>query len=121
MVVTDAKGLGAAIKRGDNKIEIEGDFSKKVIRINATGNVAWVVAIGAIGVGVAMVIAAPATGGISAFAGFVSAPAAVATLGAGGASAAYAIAIAAGGVGALTKLRKYKIEKISSNKILLHK
>ena len=63
--VNDSKGLGKALKDNEGEIIIEGDLKNKVLRIKATGKVAWAVAIGAIGVAVVSAIAAPATGGDS--------------------------------------------------------
>lgn len=81
MLVRDNKGLGKAVKNNEDTIEIEGDLSKKVIKIKATGKVAWAVSIGAIGIAVAAALATPATGGTSAVVGVVAAPAAVTVLG----------------------------------------
>ena len=39
--MTDAKELTRAIKEGQDEIEIEYDLKKHVMRINATGTVAW--------------------------------------------------------------------------------
>jgi hypothetical protein len=51
-------------------IEIEGDLAKKIIRLKATGNVAWAIAIAAIGMAVVVLIvgtpATVATGGLGA-------------------------------------------------------
>ena len=58
--------LGEKIKQGATKISIEGDLVKKIIKIKATGRVAWLIAVGAIGVAVLVVLtlpAAPAAGG----------------------------------------------------------
>ena len=90
---------------------------KKVIRIKATGKIAWAIAIGAIGVSVAAVLATPVTGGASNAVHFVTAPAAVTVL--GGAAVTAAIAIAVAGVTVLNKLRKYKIEEQSKDCLIL--
>ena len=120
--VTTEKELGKALKRNEEIIEITRDLAKKTIRLRATGNVAWAIAFAAIGIAVYGVIAAPATGGSSGiFAGF-TAPAAVGILGGAASYSAIAIAVAAGGVGALTSLRKYKeISRTSSSVILKRK
>lgn len=55
---------------------------------------------------------------------FVAAPAVVTVssfLGMPTAISAIGIAIAGGGVGALNKLRGYRVEKVSDEKIILHK
>ena len=66
-------------------------------------------------------IAAPATGGTSGIASFLVAPAAVSVLGGATTTAAIGIAVTAGGVGALNKLRKYKIVENDDNKLILKK
>ena len=119
--VNDSKELGKALKNNEDEIIIEGDLITKVIKIKATGKVAWAVAVGAIGVAVVAVIAAPATGGTSGIASFAVAPAAVSVLGATTTTAAIGIAVAAGGVGGLNKLREYKIVKNDDNKLILKK
>ena len=113
--VNDSKGLGKALKDNEGEIIIEGDLKNKVLRIKATGKVAWAIAIGAIGFAVAAAIAAPATGGTSGIAASLVAPAAVPVLG-GATTTAIGIAVTAGGVGALNKLRKYKIVENDDNK-----
>ena len=52
MEVKNAKELGQAIKDGMDVIELEADLAKKVIKIKATGNVAWGVAAGALAVAI---------------------------------------------------------------------
>lgn len=125
MKVTNEKELGEALKNGEDYIEIEGEFGGKIIRIKATGKVAWAVAFGAIGVAVIAVLSIPTTGGTSTIpalaANAILAPAAVSILGAGTVASAIAIAVAAGSVGALNKLRKYKMTKISDSHIILSK
>ncbi|MEW6729505.1 MAG: hypothetical protein AB1332_09210 [Pseudomonadota bacterium] len=116
MAISTEEELGEALKNNQGTIEIEGDLSKKVIRIKATGTVAWAIAIGAIGIAVVLTVgsggtAAPAAG----FVGF----GAVSVLGVSAATSAVAIAVAAGGVGALNSLRKYKIVNQSNNKVVL--
>ena len=53
---TNEKELTEAINNGSSEIEIEGDLANKVIRIKATGKVAWAVAIGAIIVAIGIVV-----------------------------------------------------------------
>lgn len=119
--ITDEKTLAEALKNGADSIEIEGDLSKKIFKIKATGKVAWGVCIASIAVAVALIISSPATAGAGAAVGLVSAGAATSILGVGATSAAIAIAVAAGGVGVLNKLRAYKVEKISDTHIKLIK
>lgn len=122
--------LNAAMKSGANTNEIEGDLVKKVIRLKATGNVAWAIALGCIGLAVIALItslpATVATGGLAtpAEALVVSsavAPA-VAILGLDVAMMAVGLAVAAGGVGALTRLRSdYKIIEQAPDRVVLQK
>lgn len=129
-VVKTSKELGQAVKAEKETIEIEGDLAAKVIRIKATGKVAWGVAAAALGIGVfaivhtphATVATAPAGGvggAISFTGGAVSTGAAGAILGPA-AITAITVAVAAGGIGALTSLRdKYKIDSKGKNKLIL--
>ena len=113
-----AEELGKFIKEDAETIEIEGDLRKKVLRIKATGKVAWAIAVGAISVAIISIISAPATGGGSLAANAITVPVATATLGASCATTAVAIGVAGGGVAALNKLRNYKIVS-DSNDILI--
>lgn len=75
--------------------------------------------IGAIGIAFYSFMAAPATGGGAAVAAGITATAAVSVLGTSVTYSAIAIAVAAGGVGALNKLRNYKIAEKSEDGIIL--
>lgn len=121
MKVRTEKELGEALKKNQDRIEIEGDLSKKVIKIKATGKVAWAIACGAIVVAVVAVLATPATGGASNVAHLAVAPVAAASLGVSVTGSAIAIAVAAGGVGALNKLRGYSLEKNTDGSVTLTK
>lgn len=118
-VIRTEKELGQALKSGQDEIVIEGDLVNKSIKLRATGKIAWVVAIGAIGlaVGISVSSAGLATpvGGVVASAGAVS------VLGISTTSAAISIAVAAGGVGALNSLRKYKEVSREGNRLVLRK
>jgi len=118
MTIKTEKELAKALERGDDTIEIEGDLRNKTIKIKATGNVAWAIAIGAIAVAVIVVIG---SGGVGAPAAAVSASAAVGILGLGATTSAISIAVAAGGVGVLSKLRKYQIVSDINGKLVLKK
>lgn len=123
--MTDEKELGKAIKNGEDYIEIEFKLADKVLRIKATEKIAWTVAIGGITIAVTSIIATAATGGTAAPASaLVATPAlagAVGVLGVPTTISAIGIAVAGGGVGTLNKLRDYDIEKISDDKVILHK
>lgn len=124
MIVSNEKELGQAVKNNTDTIEIEGDLARKVIRIKATGKVAWGVAIAGLAVGVTAAIVTADSAGTSTP---VTAPVAfVATIpvieSLGGidiASTAFFIALSGGGIGILNKLRNYKLEKKGENKVLL--
>lgn len=75
------KELGEALRNNESTIEIEGDLAKKVIRIRATGNVAWAVALVALVGAVGLAIAAIPTGGTTLVAEAALVPAAAAVLG----------------------------------------
>lgn len=119
--ITSEKELGRALKSNQDTIEIKGDLSKKVLKIKATGTVAWAIAIGAIGIAVASILAAPATAGTSASVAYLSGTAAVSTIGFSATTTAITIAVAAGGVGSLNSLRSYKVVHKTSDKIILKK
>ena len=130
MKVSNEKELGIALEQNQDSIEIEGDLSKKVIKIKATGKVAWGIAIGCMSVVIPCVISTV----ISADAATpVTAPAATfciapATAALGGVSTAFSAAsIAAGaasigginaGISSLNKLRRYKLIN-ENNKVIL--
>lgn len=120
-----AKELGEAVKRGDDILEIEGDVKNAVIRIRATGKVAWMVAVGAIAIGITAILATAGTGGLSAplsTAGLVvAAPAATAILGGAATYSAIIVAVTAGGVWALNSLRNYEEIYRSEDKLILKK
>ena len=119
MAVTTEKELAQKLNSNADIIEIEGALGGKIIRIKAVGAVAWAVSLGAIAVAVIGALAAPASGGASGAAALVAAPAAVGILGGSATMAAIAIAIAAGGVGALKRLRKYRIVEKAPGRVVL--
>jgi hypothetical protein len=118
VIVKTEKELGRALKDGDDEIIIEGDLAKQTFRIRAIGNVAWVVAAGAIAVAAITVLG---TGGAALpAAGLVTAPAVI-ILGSSATAAAIWIAVAAGGVAGLATLRSYKEVERTSQKLVLKK
>ena len=121
MTIKTEKELAAAIKNGDDYIEIEGDLKKKVLRIKASGKVVWSIALAAISIAVGSVIAGPTTGGMSLPISFIAAPAAVGILGVSVTTTAIGIAIAAGGIGVLNKLRNYKVVEKNEKRLILKK
>lgn len=123
--VKTAKDLGKALRDDIDEIEIEGDLVAKVIKIRATGRVAWAVAFAAIGIAALSAYATIGTGGASTpVTGTVTAGltgAAAGVLGVPAAAAAIGIAVAAGSVGMLTRLRKYKEISRSGESLILRK
>lgn len=115
MKVSNEKELGIALNENQETIEIEGDWTKKIIKIKAVGKVAWAIAIGAVSVAIIT-----AMSGIGQPVSLVAGTGAVSILGYGAAAAAIAIAIGGGGVKVLVKLRKYKLIK-QGNKIILNR
>lgn len=123
--MTTEKELGEALKRGESTIEVEFDLQNKVLKIKALEKGAWAICVAAIGVAVVCGVVTISTAGTATVpSAFVAAPAVVTVssfLGMPTAISAIGIAIAGGGVGALNKLRGYRVEKVSDEKIILHK
>jgi small-conductance mechanosensitive channel len=117
--VNNEKELGKAVNNQADSIEITGDLAKKVIRIKATGKIAWIIAIGAIALVAAIFLASPATSGVIAPAGIAALTPAVGVLGLDAAKAAVFIAVGGGGVSVLKSLRKYILVKHSEDHITL--
>lgn len=116
MAISSEADLGEALKNEQDTIEIEGSLKEKVLRIKATGKVAWAVALAAIAIAVAVLIA---SGGTGAPASGLIGGGAVAVLGLPTAISAVSIAVAAGGVGALNSLRSYKVISEGDGKVVL--
>ncbi len=80
-----AEELGKAIKNKEDTIEIEGDLKNQVIRIKATGKVAWGVCVVSLGVAVIAYLSIPAaTAGATPVGGAVSALSGVSATGVAG-------------------------------------
>ena len=116
MAILSEQDLGKALVEKQDTIEIEGDLANKVIKIKATGTVAWVVAFGAIGIAVTFLLT---TGGAGAPVSGIIGLGAISVLGLPVAVSAVSIAIAAGGVGSLNTLRNYKITSHANGKVTL--
>ena len=97
------------MKDNEEYITIEGDLKNGVLRIKATGKIAWGVCVASLAVAITAIAVSPVGGGAPAGAGLVMTAPAVATLGAA-VVPAVTIGVCAGGVGVLNTLRdKYKI------------
>lgn len=94
-------------------------------KIKAIGIVSWGICIASITIAVSCAVVAVSTAGTTAVPDALIATPAMATLasvlGLPTAISAVAIAVAGGGVGALNKLRNYRLERVSDEKIILHK
>ena len=120
------KELAEAIKNNEDTIYIEGNLKDKVIRIKATGKVAWGVCAASLAAAIIFYsVTAPAmavnppVAGVGAFTGTVAVGAATTVLGTSAISAVV-IGVAAGGIGALTTLRDgYKIIEKSDKYVKL--
>ena len=134
MVVKTEKELGKAVNEEQDTIEIEGDLSKKVFKIKATGKVAWGVCLGALTVAIIATVAAlvpdPAEPievgaaivgtGLAGVTLGTAAPVAV-SIGIAGAIAAGATgtAVVSAAIAILKKLRKYKIVEKTKDRLVL--
>lgn len=123
--MTTEKELGEALKRGDSTIEVELDLSKKVVKIKTAERGSWALCVAAIGVAVVCGVVTISTAGTATVpSAFIATPAiatASGVLGMSTAISAIGIAMAGGGVVALNKLRGYRLEKVSDEKVILHK
>lgn len=126
--VDDANGLAAAVKRGESSIEVVGDLAKKIIKIKATGPVAWAIASATIVIAGTAAFAtlkagkSPPVIAVGAVASFIPAAGAVSILGPSTALAAISLVIAAGGIGPLSAIRsQYEIADQSEGRVLLRK
>ena len=114
-VCRTAKEFAEAVKDNEEYITIEGDLKNGVLRIKATGKIAWGVCAGSLAIAITLCIAAgpamvvPPAGGQALVGGGAAAALAASTLGQA-VVPAIAIGVCAGGVGVLNTLRdKYKI------------
>lgn len=123
--MTSEKDLGKALHEDRDTIEIEGDLKDKILRIKVTGKVAWAFCMSTFAIAIASIAVTAGTGGTTApVSALIGTPALVGTVGILGVpttGAAIGIALAGRGVGVLKKLRSYRVEKVSDNKIILHK
>lgn len=114
--------LAEAIKKDAKDIVIiDADLKRHVLRISATGKIAWAVAIGAIGVAIVTAVMAPGPGTVAGPMAMSLTAATVTPLGIGTTQFAIAMAMTAGSVGVLNKLRKYTITKNKNGSIRLTK
>lgn len=125
--MTDIEDVVKAVQAGESMIIVEGKkLSGEIYRIIITKDIAWTICIGGIAIAAVSVGVTIGSGGTAAPAtapaGLVATAPVVASLGGVGvATTAITIAAIGGGVGVLTRLRGYRAERISDDKLILHK
>lgn len=121
MAITDEKELGKALQDGIDSIEIEGNLKDKVLRIKASGKVAWVIALGAIAIAVIVALSNTLANIGEANKVLMESPDSAPHLWLGGVWILVGIAVVAIIVAMLNKFRGYKLEKVSNTRIILRK
>lgn len=123
--VRTEKEFAEAIERGEDTIEVEGNLADKTIRIRATGNVAWAVAVGAVGIAFYSAVKIPSAATeqsmAAKFVPIAAGAGAVGVLGAEVAFTAIALAVAAGSVGVLKSIRGYRQLSAEKGKLVLQR
>lgn len=129
--VRTSKELGIAIKNNEDYIYVEGDLKNKIIRIKATGKIAWGIAGASIAIAVGLYLATPAVTAVSAPAAGVggaisftgsaaAATAAITVLGFNATVVAITVAVSAGGFAGIQSLRdKYTIVSKDDNGVIM--
>lgn len=121
MAITDEKELSKALQDGIDSIEIEGNLKDKVLRIKASGKVAWVIALGAIAIAVIVALSNTLANIGEANKVLMESPDSAPHLWLGGVWILVGIAVVAIIVAMLNKFRGYKLEKVSNTRIILRK
>lgn len=121
---TTEKELADAVKSGASTIEIEGDLAKKVIKIRATGPVAWGLVAASLAGGymflkLTATVPVPQAKMAFAAASAGSGAAALTILGASASATAFALTRAYGSAEALKKIRAYKQLSYIDDKLVL--
>lgn len=126
--VHTAQELGKALNAGEEIIEIQGDLEKEVVKIKATGKVAFIVAAGAVAVAVIAALALVPAGAagpegvaIDGIFAVAAAGSAVAIWGIPVTIAAISIGVGAKNKNAIKTLyNDYKITEKKNNSIIIH-
>lgn len=121
MAITDEKELSKALQDGIDSIEIEGNLKDKVLRIKASGKVAWVIALGAIAIAVIVALSNTLANIGEANKVLMESPDSAPHLWLGGVWILVGIALVAITLAMLNKFRGYKLEKVSNTRIILRK
>jgi len=118
---TTVKEFVDEVKKNHDEIVITGKIGKILITIKGTGKIAWLLAVAAIAICVAIVIASLPAGGVPAVVAIPALAPAVAILGPSAALGALQIAVAGGGIAILKKIRQYDIVDLGNDKYVLRK
>lgn len=121
---TTEKELADAVKSGASTIEIEGDLAKKVVKIRATGPVAWGLVAASLAGGymflkLTATVPVPQAKMAFAAASAGSGAAALTILGVSASTAAFALTRAYGSAEGLKKIRAYKQLSYIDGKLVL--
>jgi hypothetical protein len=121
---TTEKELADAVKSGASTIEIEGDLAKKVVKIRATGPVAWGLVAASLAGGymflkLTATVPVPQAKMAFAAASAGSGAAALTILGVSASATAFALTRAYGGAEGLKKIRAYKQLSYIDGKLVL--
>lgn len=120
MYVENEHDLGEELNKGADHIRIEGDLAAKVRKMMKLNTILWSFCLASLSVTVIAVMHMPATAGTSGVVGIVAGTSAAAILGPELAVAAATIAVAGGGIHALRRLRRYRLEQTRNGSIILH-
>lgn len=119
--VTDEQEFADALKDNADYIHVEGDLADLTLKVKATGNIAWAVAIAAIGLAVAAFYMTVGTGGTAApgtaALAATSVPVALGILGFGATTLIITLMIKAGSL----KMAKDIIQSLRNNYVVVEK
>ena len=119
ITVEDSDGLGKAMKQGEDTIEVKGNLAGHISRMWGMDLVLWKICLILLATIVLLVLALPIGEPMMLHAVAVSPVAGI--LGIKTAVVAVKIAVAGGGIGALGRLKDYKLKKFSERHIILHR
>lgn len=125
MVLTNERDLGRAIKQKVEKLEIRGTLKDRVCRIRSIEERQWKACVSQIGMAVVFLQAMTKADGIptsvSVLTGTPLLEKIAKILGISNAFSAILIAMAGGGIGILNQLRRYQMECLTEEEIVLRR
>ncbi|MDR1770512.1 MAG: hypothetical protein LBS02_07740 [Hungatella sp.] len=121
MTANNEKELGNAIRNDENTIEVKGDLARMIVRMRSMNLVLWCICLSLLALMVTAVLAAPGTLGMSGAAAMLAGTPVAGMMGTTTTISSVMIAVAGGGVGALNKIRDYRMEQITRTHIILHR